>query len=99
TTLPQGRSLRDMCFCPLLVLGHDLIATADASVLDERAPFFDSRAPDAGESATVWQHAERALSLIETRVTPGTSLAAYGHGDWNDSLQPADPVMRERLCS
>jgi hypothetical protein len=29
----------------------------------------------------------------------GTRLAAYGHGDWNDSLQPADPAMRERLCS
>ncbi len=29
----------------------------------------------------------------------GTRLAAYGHGDWNDSLQPAKPDMRERLCS
>ena len=26
-------------------------------------------------------------------------LAAYGHGDWNDALQPADPAMRERMCS
>jgi CRISPR-associated protein Csx3 len=26
-------------------------------------------------------------------------LAAYGHGDWNDSLQPADASLRERLCS
>ena len=33
------------------------------------------------------------------RQIPGTSLVAYGHGDWNDSLQPADPAMRERLCS
>jgi cellobiose phosphorylase len=32
-------------------------------------------------------------------VIPGTRLAAYGHGDWNDSLQPVDPAMRERLCS
>jgi len=24
---------------------------------------------------------------------------AYGHGDWNDSLQPADPALREHLCS
>jgi CRISPR-associated protein Csx3 len=47
----------------------------------------------------VWQHIERALALIQKRVIPGTALAAYGHGDWNDSLQPADPVMRERLCS
>ena len=33
------------------------------------------------------------------RVIPGTRLAAYGHGDWNDSMQPFDPAMRERLCS
>jgi 1,2-beta-oligoglucan phosphorylase len=62
-------------------------------------PFFNARGPEAGESATVWQHAERALALIKRRVIPGTSLAAYGHGDWNDSLQPADPSLREHLCS
>ncbi len=32
-------------------------------------------------------------------MIPGTNLAAYGHGDWNDSLQPVDPAMCERLCS
>jgi len=47
----------------------------------------------------VWGHVERALALIARRVIPNTRLAAYGHGDWNDSLQPADPSMRERLCS
>jgi cellobiose phosphorylase len=47
----------------------------------------------------VWQHAERALALIEKRVVPGTALAAYGHGDWNDALQPADPAMRKHMCS
>jgi cellobiose phosphorylase len=94
-----GDSHGDIVFWPLLVLGQYLIVSGDAGVLDERAPFFDSRGADAAETATVWQHAERALTLIQKRVIPGTSLAAYGHGDWNDSLQPADPVMRERLCS
>jgi cellobiose phosphorylase len=86
-------------FWPLVVLAQYLIATNDAGVLEERVRFFDGRSPEEGELATVWQHAERALALIQKRVIPGTSLAAYGHGDWNDSLQPADPVMRERLCS
>ncbi|MGA6927193.1 MAG: hypothetical protein WBY88_16010, partial [Desulfosarcina sp.] len=39
------------------------------------------------------------LAVIANRLIPGTQLAAYGHGDWNDSMQPADPDMRERLCS
>ena len=47
----------------------------------------------------MWAHAQRALALAERRVIPGTHLAAYGHGDWNDSLQPADPKLREQLCS
>ncbi len=94
-----GDSHGDIVFWPLVVLAQYLTASGDDSVLDERVPFFDARGPDAGEPATVWQHAERALALIKRRVIPGTSLAAYGHGDWNDSLQPADPSLRDRLCS
>lgn len=89
----------DIVFWPLLVLAQYLLASGDAGVLEERVTFFDSRGPDSGESVTVWEHARRALTLIEQRVIPGTALAAYGHGDWNDSLQPADPRLRERLCS
>src|SRR5262249_24156432 len=69
------------------------------SLLEESVPFFDARGTDVAERASVWEHVSRALSLIEKRVIPGTSLAAYGHGDWNDSLQPADPAMRENMCS
>jgi len=88
-----GDSHGDIVFWPVLALAQYLIASADASVLDERVPFFE------GEQATVWQHVERALALIERRVIRGTALAAYGHGDWNDALQPADPAMREHMCS
>ncbi len=94
-----GDSHGDIVFWPLVVLAEYLIASGDAGVLDERVRFFDARGAESGEQATIWQHAERALSLIEKRVIPGTALAAYGHGDWNDSLQPADPRMRDHLCS
>ena len=94
-----GDSHGDIVFWPLVVLGQYLIASGDSAVLDEKVRFFDSRGTDAGELATVWQHVQRALALIAKRVIPGTALAAYGHGDWNDSLQPADPVLREHMCS
>ena len=51
------------------------------------------------QHASVLAHVERALALIERRVIAGTRLAAYGHGDWNDSLQPADPALADELCS
>ena len=79
-----------------MVLAQYLIASGDAGILDERVTFFDRRGPEAGEAATVWQHVQRALALVEKRVIPGTALAAYGHGDWNDSLQPADPALRDQ---
>ena len=88
-----GDSHGDIVFWPLVVLAQYLTASGDAAVLEEKVPFFT------GEMATVWEHVERALAVIEKRVIPGTALAAYGHGDWNDSLQPADPAMRERMCS
>jgi cellobiose phosphorylase len=94
-----GDSHGDIVFWPLVVLAQYLTASGDATLLDEVVPFFDSRGTDEAERATVWEHVKRALSLIEKRVIPGTALAAYGHGDWNDSLQPADPAMRERMCS
>jgi cellobiose phosphorylase len=94
-----GDSHGDIVFWPLLVLAQYLLVSGDVGVLDERVPFFDSSGPENGERVSVWEHAQRALALIENRVIPGTALAAYGHGDWNDSLQPADPRLRERLCS
>jgi cellobiose phosphorylase len=94
-----GDSHGDIVFWPVLVLAQYLLASGDASVLDERVRVFDQRGPDAGEVLTVWAHVQRALGLISRRVIAGTALAAYGHGDWNDSLQPADPALPSRMCS
>jgi cellobiose phosphorylase len=89
----------DVVFWPILALAEYLLASDDASVLDATIPFFHPAGDAHAERGTVWQHVARALDLIRRRVVPGTHLPAYGNGDWNDSLQPADPTMRERLCS
>jgi cellobiose phosphorylase len=92
-----GDSHGDIVYWPVLALAQYLQATGDCSLLDEPLPFF--QADGGGEVLTVLSHVDRALELIRRRVIHGTVLAAYGHGDWNDSLQPAKPEMRERLCS
>jgi cellobiose phosphorylase len=94
-----GDSHGDIVFWPLVALAQYLIASGDTDVLEAQVPFFDNKGADAGERASVWQHVERALALIDRRHIPGTALAAYGHGDWNDSLQPADPALRDHMCS
>ncbi len=94
-----GDSHGDIVYWPIVALSQYLSATGDAALLEEILPYFHSEGDSSAEKATVWQHVERALDLIRRRVIAGTHLAAYGHGDWNDSLQPAKPEMRERLCS
>jgi len=89
----------DIVFWPVLALAEYLTATEDAGLLDKVVPFFHPEGEQRAEHAPVWQHVERALSVMRSRVIPGTRLAAYGHGDWNDSMQPFDQTMRERLCS
>lgn len=89
----------DIVFWPLLALAEYLLASNDAAFLEHPLPYFDPEGEDRAERATVWEHVERALALIDKRVIPHTNLAAYGHGDWNDSLQPVDPAMTECLCS
>ena len=89
----------DIVFWPLLALAQYLLASGDAALLDETLPFFHPAGDASAPQGSVLAHAERALALIDRRVIPGTHLAAYGHGDWNDSLQPADPALAEQLCS
>lgn len=93
SAIRAGDSHGDIVFWPLLGLAQYLIASGDATLLDEVLPFHG------GEAATLSAHVARALALIRQRVVHGTGLAAYWHGDWNDSLQPGDPALRERLCS
>lgn len=94
-----GDSHGDIVFWPLLALGQYILATGDSLILKETLPFFAPDENSAAEQATILSHVKRALELVSHRLIKGTHLVAYGHGDWNDSLQPADPSFREKLCS
>jgi CRISPR-associated protein Csx3 len=47
----------------------------------------------------LWQHCDRVIAHVESRFVAGTTLVNYGDGDWDDTLQPADPAMRTRMIS
>ncbi|TMV36503.1 cellobiose phosphorylase, partial [Thioclava sp. BHET1] len=44
-------------------------------------------------------HVEKLLDTVGEAFIPGTHLIRYGEGDWNDSLQPADPHLRDWMVS
>ena len=87
----------DVVFWPVLALGEYLAVTGDASLFSERVAFVDDEGATAGEP--LLEHVRRALAKIATSTVPGSPLPAYGNGDWNDSLQPADPLLAAHLSS
>lgn len=93
----QQDSHGDVVFWPVLAAGDYLRTTGDATLLDERVAFVGDDA--LGEPARVAEHLRRAVARIAECTVPGSPLPAYGHGDWNDSLQPADPHLAAHLVS
>lgn len=87
----------DVPYWPLLALGDYLRATGDSSVLTEPVPYVG--ATEIGGEQPLLQHVERTLSYLAARMTTDGRLPAYGHGDWNDALQPADPELAAHLSS
>ncbi|MBC9820226.1 cellobiose phosphorylase [Terrabacter sp. MAHUQ-38] len=93
----QPDSHGDVVFWPVLATGDYLRTTRDAGLLEETVAFVGDDA--LGEPATVAAHLRRAVDRITECTVPGSPLPAYGHGDWNDSLQPADPRLAAHLVS
>lgn len=87
----------DVVHWPVLALGRYLLASGDSGVLAELVPWWSPDGPTA--PTPVLAHALAALDHARAGLLPGTHLVAYGHGDWNDSLQPADPAMAATMTS
>ncbi|MGO4597234.1 GH36-type glycosyl hydrolase domain-containing protein [Terrabacter sp. 2RAF25] len=93
----QQDSHGDVVFWPVLAAGDYLRTTGDATLLDERVAFVGDDGLET--AAPVAEHLRRAVARIAECTVPGSPLPAYGHGDWNDSLQPADPHLAANLVS
>lgn len=89
----------DVIHWPVLAVGRYLLASGDATLLRESVGWYASAGAPPEPASTMRSHLERALGGAREHVLPGTVLVAYGHGDWNDSLQPADPSMAVTMSS
>ncbi|PZP15559.1 MAG: cellobiose phosphorylase [Brachybacterium faecium] len=87
----------DVVYWPLLAVGEYLAVTEDVSVLTEPLPWVGQES--VGDPTPLMDHLHRALAYIEGHRTEDPRLPAYGHGDWNDSLQPAQPELARAMCS
>jgi cellobiose phosphorylase len=90
----------DVIVWPLKAVCDYIEATNDLAFLDE--PVGWRREDDAETTArkdSVAAHVDKLLATVRERFIPDTHLIRYGEGDWNDSLQPADPKMRDWMVS
>ena len=98
--IQQAHSHGDVCFWPVKALCDYVEASNDFAFLDQLVGFTDHEQFRAvGPQATLWDHCDRVVAHCESRFMTGTALVNYGDGDWDDTLQPADPTMRTRMTS
>jgi len=98
--IQQAHSHGDVCFWPVKALCDYLEASNDLGFLQARLGYTDrSRFEPCGPEESVLAHCDRVVAQCEARFVAGTALVNYGDGDWDDTLQPADPTMRTRMVS
>ncbi|TGK87943.1 hypothetical protein EHQ24_00835 [Leptospira noumeaensis] len=89
-----GDSHGDILYWPLLALSTYLERTKDINFLEETTKGIHRNKP-----RTIKEAIEKTVSLINKRLVEGTKLPTYGHGDWNDSLQPVKDEFRTHAVS
>lgn len=98
--IQQEESHGDIIVWPLKVLADYLTATRDYSILEEKVPYMDrERLTFTTHSATVLEHALKELEYIQQHFLHDTHLSAYGDGDWDDTLQPANAELKQFMAS
>ena len=91
-----GDAHGDVIIWPLKALCDYIEASGDSGILAEKVGW---RGGAAGETASIAEHVRALIAECERRFIPGTHLIRYGEGDWNDSLQPHDPHLRDWMVS
>ena len=100
SSIRDSHSHGDVIVWPLKALNDYLEATSDLGFLHESAPWRDDvTLQRTARADPIAAHVDKLLATIRDRFIPGTHLMRYGEGDWNDSLQPADPALRETMAS
>lgn len=100
TEVQQEESHGDIIVWPLKVLGDYLTASGDFSILDECIPFTRKQGfAFTGQVCPVRDHVKKELDYIKEHFLHDTFLSAYGDGDWDDTLQPANARLKQYMVS
>ncbi len=100
SNIQDRHSHGDVIVWPLKVLCDYVEWTNDLAFLDELVAWRNEDTLACTENKdSVAKHIGKLIVTVTERFIPGTKLIRYGEGDWNDSLQPADPKLRDWMVS
>lgn len=98
--IQQDDSHGDIIVWPLKVISDYLDVTRDFSILDEEVPYTLRGSFDFTEDkATLKNHIRKEIQYIKDNFLHDTYLSSYGDGDWDDTLQPANPQLKKYMAS
>jgi len=89
----------DVFYWCLIALSNYIKVTGDMKILDEILPYYYEKGVDKLEQTPLREHVERLIKMIVDSFIPGTALVPFGGGDWNDSLQPVNKELAQRMIS
>lgn len=96
----QEESHGDIIVWPLKVIAEYLQATNDFAILDIQLPYTNREGFDfTEEKATLLDHVKKQIHYIQEHFLHDTHLSSYGDGDWDDTLQPANPQLKRYMAS
>ena len=87
----------DVIFWPLKALGYYLNQTGDLSILDEVVPQYSLTSHQFINPTPLYDHVK--LQIKHILLNTIDHLPIYGGGDWDDTLQPANNTLKERMVS
>ncbi|MFC6037877.1 GH36-type glycosyl hydrolase domain-containing protein [Paenisporosarcina macmurdoensis] len=97
--IQQDHSHGDVIVWPLKVVADYLTATHDYEILDMTIPYTDRSDFSFTASATLMDHIRKQIKSIKDNFLHDTHLSSYGDGDWDDTLQPANPKLKQYMVS
>ena len=90
----------DIIFWPIRALCEYIEQTGNRQILEHPVCYTDSRSfAFTTHKEPLHEHITRAVAYIRNSCVTGTALPSYGNGDWDDSLQPANPAMKTHMVS
>jgi cellobiose phosphorylase len=98
--IQQDESHGDIIIWPLKVVTDYLTVTKDFTILQEKLPYTKRKSFEfTEESVSLFDHVKKEIAYIKQHFLHDTYLSAYGDGDWDDTLQPANAQLKRYMIS